>query len=209
MSQIYTVRLERAYRMANIATVATVAIRRSGVPRGRVTPHALLRAMTRFYGRSYCVPAWAYDDYPPGHIYTQHGEKWSPTGIVRAWERYGRFLEAVWVRWYDSGGDHDALFAYTANGYGASAWCRYGFDRVRIRGAAALGPCLAEGAWRPGGPGVWASDIGGSYLAANDRCDLRADSPMLPSRTTPVRGHLLGRHTLRGTVVGLVSRRLG
>jgi hypothetical protein len=189
--------------MANIATVATAAIVRRGVPRGRVTPHALLRAMTRFYGRSYCVPAWGYDDYPRGRVYAQHGEKWSPTGVVRAWERYGQFLEAIWVRWYDDGGDHDAFFAYTAAGFGASDWCRYGFDRVRVSGADALVRNLEHGSWRPDGPGAWAADIGGSYRAANDRCNLLFDHPPLPGRTTPVRGQMLGRGTLRWAEDGM------
>lgn len=182
--------------MANVATVAIAAVVRTGSAR-RVTPHALVRAMTRFHGRSYCVPVWVFDDYPRGTAYAQHGEKWGPTGVTRAWERYGRDLDAIWVRWYDGGGNHDALFAYTAAGYGPSEWCRYGFDRVVVRGAAALGRELERGRWCSDGPGAWASDVGGSYLAGNDRCDLGTDGPPLPSRTTPVRGRMLARGTLR------------
>ncbi|MFT3764567.1 MAG: hypothetical protein QM820_03480 [Minicystis sp.] len=153
--------------------------------------------MTRLYGRSYCVPTWTYDDYPHGRVYTQHGDKWCPSGIDRAWERYGRFLEAIWVRWYDDGGDHDIIFVYTAGEAGPRAWCRYGFDRVRVRGADALGRSLSPSVWRPDGPGAWVADIEGSYMAGNDRSDVLADDPALPSRTTPVRGRTLGRGTLR------------
>ncbi len=178
--------------MANIVTVATAAIVRAGVRRGHVTPHALLRAMTRYYGRSYCVPTWTYDDYPRGRIYAQHGEKWSPTGVSDAWERYGRFLEAIWFRWYDSGGNYDAISVYTAGGVAPGMWCRYGFDKVRVRGGDELGRSLSPSVWWPDGPGAWAADIQGSYLAANDRCTFKDDHPKLPSRTTPVQGLHLG-----------------
>src|SRR4051794_9571609 len=87
--------LEGWCRVANIATVATAAVVRTGSPR-RVTPRALVRAMTRFHGRSYCVPVWGFDDCPRGTAYGQHGEKWSPTGVTLAWERYGRDLDAIW-----------------------------------------------------------------------------------------------------------------
>ena len=56
--------------MANIATVATVAIMRTEATDHRISGHALLRAMTRYYGRTYCVPTWIYNDYPQGCIYT-------------------------------------------------------------------------------------------------------------------------------------------
>lgn len=184
--------------MANIATVAAEVRVRPGVARGLVTPHGMLRAMTRFFGRSYGVPAWSYDDYPRGRIYTQHGEKWSPTGVVGAWERYGQFLDAVWVRWYDEGGDHDAIFRYDADGFGASEWCRYGFDRVRVRGPHPLGS-----GWRADETGGWAADIRGSYLAANGRSTLLADYQTLPSRTTPVHGWMFGRGTLRWAADGV------
>src|SRR5690348_2190639 len=124
--------------MANIATVMTAAVVRAGVDRGRVTAHGLIRAMTRSFGSTYCVPTWTHDDYPNRCIYAQHGEKWSPTGVVEAWQRYGRFLQAIWVRWYDDGGDHDAIFRYDAAGYGASRWCRYGFDQVQLVGGQGL-----------------------------------------------------------------------
>jgi len=181
--------------VANIATVATAAILREDAARGCVTAHGLLRAMTRYYGRSYCVPTWSYDDYSRGCIYLQHGEKCSPTGVVQAWERYSRFLQAIWVRWYDDGGDHDAIFPYTADGYADREWCRYGFDRVRISGVVGLGDNLEKDGWYSEGPGIWGATISGSYLAGNDRCDLLVEYPRLPSPTTPARGHMFASET--------------
>jgi len=181
--------------VANIATVATLAVVRPGVPRGRVTGRGLLRVMTRYFGQSYCVSPWRFDDYPRRCIYTQHGEKWSATGVDAAWQRYGTFLGAIWVRWYDEGGDHDRLFRYGAGGYDKSDWCRYAFDTVRLTGETAP-PEDGGLRWRPVVPGVWEERSGGTYLAGNDRCDLLLDHPTHPSRTTPVRGHMQGRETL-------------
>jgi hypothetical protein len=178
--------------MANIATVAVAAVVRPGRPDRPVTARGLLRAMTRYFGRSYCVPTWAYDDYPRGRIYVQHGEKGSPTGVVRAWERFGRFLDAIWVRWYDSGADHDAIFRYAGDGYGPSVRCRYAFDAVRLRPAAGFEPPVLGRAWRPAEGGAWLTDSSGSYFAGNDRSVFSTERGMpLPSRTTPVGARLL------------------
>jgi hypothetical protein len=183
--------------MANIATVSVAAFVKRDVPRGRVTAHGLLRAMTRYFGRTYCVPTWGYDDYPHGCVFVQHGEKWSPTGVVHAWERFGALLDALWVRWYDDGGDHDALFRFDGE-YGESVRCHYGFDSVRLHVAEGFDPLASGAGWRVAHPGVWEADIGGTYLAGNDRCGLLADKcPSLPSLTTPVRGRLLGRDSFR------------
>lgn len=182
--------------MANIASIATCSIVRAGVGREQVTPRALLRAMTRFKRHSYCVPPWTYDDYPHGRIYVQHGERWSPSGVAHAWERFGRYLEAIWVRWYDEGGDYDAIFAYTEKGISPSAWCRYGFDRVRVCGAPALGEVLPPSDWSQDAPGVWTAEMRGTYLAANDRSDIQREHPTLPGPTTPVPGRRLGASTL-------------
>jgi hypothetical protein len=178
--------------MANIATVMTAAFVRPGIGRGQVTAHGLLRAMTRWYGSSYFVPIWFYDDYPNRRIYTQHGEKWSPHGVQAAWEKYGRFLQEIWVRWHDDGGDHDVIYKHDS--YKSNA-CRYGFDEVRIDGVQALDSNDWENVWRRAEPGVWAARFNGSYLAGNDRCNLLHDYPARPSRTTPVRGRPFLRNT--------------
>jgi hypothetical protein len=169
--------------MANIATVTTAAFVKPDVPRGRVTARALLRAMTH-YGSTYCVPVWTYDDYPRRCIYVQHGEKWSPTGVNGAWARYHTVLDALWVRWYDSGDDFDVIFRHDR---GSSRLCLYGFDAVRIVLAPGAGPVALGAGWSACGPGVWESALGGSYLAGNNRSDILADDyPTLPSRTSPV-----------------------
>jgi len=141
------------------------------------------------------VPTWSYDDYPRGCIYLQRGEKWSPTGVIQAWERYSHLLQALWVRWYDDGGDHDVIFPYPTGGYTEREWCRYGFDRVRISGAAGLGADLEKDGWYSEGPGTWGATIRGSYLAGNDRCDLLVEHPKLASPTTPARGQACGSGT--------------
>jgi hypothetical protein len=181
----------RGGAMANIATVATAAFVKPGVPRGQVTAHGLLRAMTRYYGRTYCVPVWSYDDYPNRCIYVQHGEKWSPTGVNSAWERYSPFLSALWVRWYDDGGDHDAIYRFPHH---SNNWCRYGFDSVRVSAAeSAPSPHLGPG-WIQSQPGVWETTLSGSYLAGNDRCDILADDRHpLRSPTTPACGRMFAR----------------
>jgi hypothetical protein len=183
--------------MANIATVAVAAFVATGVTRGRVTAHGLLRAMTRFYGCTYWVPTWTYDDYPRGCIYVQYGEKWSPIGVIQAWERYGRFLDAIWVRWNDSGSDHDAIFRTNADDSGAGEQCRYWFDKVRVYAAEGFDLRALGGGGRLVRPGVWEVDCGGSYLASNGRSDLGSrEYPALPSRTTRVCVRHLGRGPL-------------
>lgn len=167
--------------MANIATVQTVAFLKPGAARDRVSAHGLLRAATRYFGRSYCVPPWHFDDYPLRCLYVQHGEKWSPTGVERVWERYADQLDAIWVRWSDSGGDHDRIFRF-AGSFGDSRLCRYRFDAVRLYTSEVPGA-----GWRLVQPYVWETDRSGTYLADNDRCDLLADFPRMPSRTTPAR----------------------
>jgi hypothetical protein len=181
--------------VANIATVATAAILRRELAPGWVTGRALLRAMTRRFGSSYYVPAWSYNDYTYACAYTQHGEKWFPHGVAGAWKRYGRSLEAIWVRWYDSGDDHDTIFRYDAGGYRTGVKCRYAFDAVRVSGELGLNTQAAGQPWRLASPGLWEARVVGSYLAANDRCDL-GDRPLHPSRTTPVRAQTLGPREL-------------
>ncbi|MDB5307677.1 MAG: hypothetical protein JWO38_1879 [Gemmataceae bacterium] len=178
--------------MANIASVSVAAFLRGDAPVRAVTRHGLLRALTRYFGESYCVPAWGYDDYPRGCVEVQCGEKWSPTGVDTAWARYGKFLDAVWVRWYDSGGDHDAIFRFEPAAGIISRLCRYGFERVRMTCPDGVDFSTLTTSWRPIRPCVWEADVSGTYLAGNDRCDLLRDELTLPSPTTPVRRSVLG-----------------
>lgn len=165
--------------MANIATVQVAAFVKPGVPRGRVTAHGLVRALTH-YGRTYCVPVWTYDDYPRRCVYVQYGAKWSPTGVNDTWARYHAALDAFWVRWYDDGGDFDTIFRHDR---GSGGMCRYGFDSVRVVLAPDADPRALGPRWKEVRPGVWETPLNGSYLAGNDRCGLLADD--YPSHLTP------------------------
>jgi len=183
--------------MANIVTVMAAAIVRNGVERGRVTAHGLLRAMATYtiqhpprYGRSYFVPMWSFDDYPRRCIYTQHGNKWSPHGVPRAWKRFGRYLDALWVRWNDGGGDHDLIFQHDKYGGWKSRKCRYGFDAIRVTASDGFDGRALEADWHSIASNIWIADFQGSYLAVNNRTDLIRDHPCLPSRTTPVRARM-------------------
>lgn len=169
--------------MANIATVQVAAYLRPGASRRSVPGNALLRRLTQYYGISYHVPTWRFDDYPRGVIYVQYGEKWSPTSVSDAWDGFDEHLDAMWVRWYDDGGDHDRIFIFTGD-FGESRLCRYGFDSVRLHATEPPGA-----GWRFVRPGVWEADLSGTYLAGNDRCNLLAELPRMSSCTTPVRGH--------------------
>ena len=188
--------------MANIATVAVAAVVKPDVPRGRVTVRGLIRAMTHYSGSTYHVPVWGFDDYPRRCLYTQHGEKWSPTGVDLAWRRYGEFLDSMWVRWYDDGGDHDELFRFEGD-YGPNAWCRYAFDSVRVLAATGMEPGALGPGWHEVRPGVWESAVGGTYLAGNDRCNLLLGDPVLPGRTTPVCGRMCARGGLHWSATEL------
>jgi hypothetical protein len=161
--------------MANIATVAVAAVVPAGREHCRVTGHGLVRALTRSYRGGYCVPTWAYDDYPRRCVYLQYGEKWAPSGVDLAWKRLRRSLRWMWVRWHDSGCGYDRIFRRGGDWHGTEAECRYGFDAVRLQAAEGFDGHSLGGEWRPAQPGVWVAEIRGGYFAGNDRSYFSGD----------------------------------
>jgi hypothetical protein len=139
--------------------------------------------MTKSYGRSYCVPLWHYDDDSCRCIYTQHGERWSPSGVYDAWEIYGKFLDTIWVRWHDSGDDFDKIFQICAKR--KKHLCEYGVDEIRISGEEDLSHEL-DAQWQSKQQGVWVTSVQGRYFAGNERTDRGGD--ILIQGPTTIRG---------------------
>jgi hypothetical protein len=170
--------------MANIATVMTVFIPRVNIEYGIVNSSKMLKYMTQSYGKTYYVPTWGYDAHFSGCIYTQHGEKWGSVGPQYAWEEYGDFLEAIWVRCFADGYDYIYRLPELPR---QQEFCHYGFDEIWVSGIKHMPSRVPGTKWRQLELAVWATSCQGSYLAGNDRCDLLHEYPRMRSPSTPVR----------------------
>ncbi|MEL7084412.1 MAG: hypothetical protein AAGM36_07910 [Cyanobacteria bacterium J06597_1] len=177
-----------------------VTIVRADLDPRKVSPRKLLQAMTRSYGRTYCVPTWYYADYSSGCIYTQHGERWGVGGMTHAWATYAEFIEAIWVRYYNDGDDYDVLSRFSGPGtmkyqpYKRSQnklrceLCQYGFDEILIGGLEEPSGYL-DADWTPTQlGGIWSTRIQGHYLSGNARNDCYSTRKPLTSPTTPING---------------------
>jgi hypothetical protein len=166
--------------LANVATVFVRVFFREhprdadGPPPREISQSKIL-AMLMSGGSSYCVPVWLdyrHGDNPvwqenPAWLDVQYGAKWGPApGPDTLWEhREKNDVAALWVRWFDEGGDFDAIFTMPDKESGRP--CRYAFDEVEVR--------FAEGVER--------RRLAGTYLCGNDRVAPRY-SRMVPSPTT-------------------------
>jgi hypothetical protein len=168
--------------LANIATVFVRVFFRErardadGRPQRDISHLQILGSLlSRHGGSSYCVPIWLdyrHGDHPdwqnnPVWLDIQYGAKWGPApGPDTLWEHRERHeIAALWVRWFDEGGDFDAI--YTMTDKESERPCRYAFDEVEVRSA----------------EGVERRRLAGTYLCGNDRV-LPRYSRMVPSPTT-------------------------
>jgi hypothetical protein len=95
------------------------------------------------------------------------------------WYRHPDRYACVWERFYNDGGDRDTITHYGPDGDTDHGAFWYGFDEVRVVGAAA--PPSDLGApplgWEPDGTGVWRAAVAGRHRTGNDRTDVDGAGP--------------------------------
>jgi hypothetical protein len=161
-----------------LANIATIFVRLT--PGGRIhetggrwpgisEAEILAILLASYHGSSYCVPLWLWSHDGKG-LEIQYGAKWGPNaGPVDLWERREEAdIGSIWVRWFDSGGEFDLIYAAPELPPGRSP-CRYAFDEIEVR----IGDAIER---RP---------LAGTYLCGNDRGLPKFDHPLPPSPTTP------------------------
>src|SRR5437762_1642171 len=115
-----------------MANIATVFVRVQPVD-AAITARDVFDALVGPQRHSYHVPLWQRE--AGGFIDVQYGERWSGASAVSfLWEALGDRLGSVWVRFYDDGGDFDAIGHRTLAMPDDAPWrvCEYFYDAVRL-----------------------------------------------------------------------------
>ena len=115
--------------MSNIGTVQLRCFRRPGETR-RVRCRTIARRVCP--GGSYCVPVRSRDWLSEGLVDFQYGVRGSATvDLDENWHHLSARFSAIWIRYYDSGDDHDRFKAH-----GAACTVRrgayYAFDQLEV-----------------------------------------------------------------------------
>ncbi|WP_174547304.1 hypothetical protein [Nocardiopsis dassonvillei] len=100
-------------------------------------------------------------------------------GFYDFWdEHHGRYT-CMWERFFDDGGLQDTITYHGQEGGTDHGVFWYGFDEVRVLGAAEHLPDLGVPFvhWKPFGDGAWRADVSGRYQTGNDRTDIEKAGP--------------------------------
>jgi hypothetical protein len=179
--------------MANIATGFVRLIPKTNdfydLPVGDI----LKLLLSSWEGKSYHVPIFVRQDEVTLVTDFQFGGKWGVTYEAKeVWYEYESVLEAIWLREYDAGGDHDRIMwlDHTDASYQQIKRCRYGFDSMRITWKINRVPDDFGLQWTKS-ENAWSLAVQGSYFAGNDRCSLGLYDPgntPMKTLTTLTRG---------------------
>ncbi|MFB7721645.1 hypothetical protein [Nocardia sp. NPDC056100] len=120
---------------------------------------------------SYWVPVWfrVAEDRSYADIQYGSGKSLGMEDFLQVLntERY----RAVWQRQNNEGGSQDVISRNHPEG--ESSLCRYGFDEVRVRSAAARPPCAPDQDWHRNADDIWRLAVPGSYRTGNERADMK------------------------------------
>ncbi|MFD6949020.1 hypothetical protein A6A08_02740 [Nocardiopsis sp. TSRI0078] len=95
------------------------------------------------------------------------------------WEDHRDQYACVWERFFDEGGFQDTITHFGQEGQTRHGAFWYGFDGVRVLGAADHLPDLGmpSVSWEPDGDGAWRAGVTGRYQTGNDRADIEKAGP--------------------------------
>ncbi|CAL9416445.1 hypothetical protein [Nocardiopsis sp. TNDT3] len=100
-------------------------------------------------------------------------------GFYDFWDKHHGRYTCMWERFFDDGGLQDTITYHGQEGGTDHGVFWYGFDEVRVLGAAEhlpdLGVPLVH--WKPFGDGAWRADVSGRYQTGNDRTDIEKAGP--------------------------------
>ncbi|RNL86626.1 hypothetical protein [Halostreptopolyspora alba] len=127
---------------------------------------------------SYNVPVAAHRASDGGLLDIQAGSRKNPYFHDFCEEHPERYA-FVGERFFDDGGTVDTMFGLgPGEEWSDFGPCWYGFDEVRVLGAAVHLPAVGtRSGWAPLGDGCWQASLVGRYQTGNDRADIAKAGP--------------------------------
>lgn len=131
------------------------------------------------YGYSYNTPLFISFGTYGRYLELAYGEKWAPVSVQNYFEKHLDKIDAIFFRFFDSGGDYDFVSHLSNNEvlgitkeYEPSRKCLYAFDEVRFKSKQVIHSPLVE---------YFSSEYGraklhGNYLSENSYCNLSSQS---------------------------------
>lgn len=131
--------------------------------------------MESTWGYPYCTPLFMSFGPMGSYLEVAFGEKWSPSGMRNVFENLKDKIDAIFYRYYDSGGDYDAIHCLSNNELLDAIYdphkielCKYGFDEIRFHSAVGIDHPLVSHI----NGNLYRASIQGDYLSFSDYTDL-------------------------------------